>query len=195
MNIQSLIFFMSTTQSCLELLEPHYNFCIYLEKCILLGCFMKEKKASGSGLQDMIDNYSVEDLVILIYSNLIMFGLIFICKRLSKYKEIDLKQPVDVVSNVTKQNKRKKWISLLIWWIGMGYFIWSIILFTLQFLTELSYKCIFNTIVSLFIKLFLTSFLFTFLKNFFIVPVLNGIKNKRKKKIKYNQIHPALSIK
>ena len=69
---------------------------------------MKEKKASGSGLQDMIDNYSVEDLVILIYSNLIMFGLIFICKRLSKYKEIDLKQPVDVVSNVTKQNKRKK---------------------------------------------------------------------------------------
>ena len=173
-----------------RLIRTTLQFLDVVGKMYFIGLFYDWSQAEASGIVELFESYAVEDLLILVYSSLIMFGIVFMCQWLSKLKKIDIVEHIDVILRTIKRNNRKKGIALVIGWAGIGYFVWNIILFSLSFHTSVSYKWIFNTSLILIIKLFFTSFFVSFFKLFLIFPVVNAIKNKRKKKIEYRQINP-----
>ena len=157
-----------------------------------IGLFYRGDKAEATNASDIIAGYSIQDFVIIIYSNLIMISFTAISNLVSKTKEIDIKEPTDVLLAVIKKNNRKKIFGLVLLWTALGYFIWSIVLFALQFPTALSYKWIFNTINSMLLKYFVWSVLKILAKVFVINRLANTFK-KRKSGIKYSQIAPLSS--
>ena len=154
-----------------------------------IGLFYKGTTAEGSNFSDVIAGYTIQDFVIIIYSNLIMIFIVTLCKLISKTKAIDNQQPTTVVLALIKKNNTKKLAGLLIGWTSLGYFIWSIVLFALQFPEQLSYKWVFNSCNTIFMKYFIWSLAKIASKVFVIVPLNNRFK-KRKPQVSYSQIVP-----
>ena len=88
-----------------------------------IGLFYKGTKAVGTNFSEVIAGYTIEDFVIIIYSNLIMISFITISRFVSKTKAIDFKQPTNVVLALIKKNNLKKLVGLVLGWTSLGYCI------------------------------------------------------------------------
>ena len=88
-----------------------------------IGLFYKGTEAVATNISDVITSFVYNDLIIIVYSNVIMIGFILICRFISKSQEIDVKEPKEAVLAVVKRNNKKKFIGLVIGWTVLGYFI------------------------------------------------------------------------
>ena len=79
-----------------------------------IGLFYRGTKAVETNFSDIIAGYSVEDIIIIIYSNLIMITFIIISRIVSKTKDFNMKDSKDTVLAVIKKNNKRKLIGLVL---------------------------------------------------------------------------------
>ena len=145
----------------------------------------------SNSIQDTLENYSLNDMLIVFWSLLIMIALNAILMQIMKLKPIDPHMPREVFLAVLKYNYRK---NLVVFFILLGiftYFCWSIAMFTLHLDTFTSYKWILNTSVSFVISLIFSPFVKVIIVNILFDSLVQRLKAFRKRESQMTSVLPC----
>lgn len=132
-----------------------------LGNMFFIGLFYQNENTDGisSNLSDIFSGYTLRDFWVMVYSSLLMLGIGLILKYLAKKSLISITATHAQVRYINRKNKAKIISFYIFCWLMMGWFCWSIILFSIQFELNLAYMWVFNTIVSYGSDFFVISFL------------------------------------
>ncbi|CAG9326220.1 unnamed protein product [Blepharisma stoltei] len=127
----------------------------------------KDDDSDSMNFSEAINNYSFRDFWVMVYSTGIMIPIAIILRILAKRNIKEYKDPKKQ-NKIKKREKWKKFGFFMLSWSLMGYFCWSIILFSIQFQLSLTYKWICNTSVSYGSDIFVMPFVKMPIKVFFV---------------------------
>lgn len=164
-------------------------FMVILGNMYFIGIFYdqsykKNHENNDSGFLDMILEYNIRDFLIMIYSTIIMLILDIIVVTTLAENPISFDKEKDVALRVIRNNIKKRIIGLIICWLIMIYFCWSIGMLANKVFKNMSYIWIINTSVSVVTDLLFTSFIKIIIIEFIILRLSDAWKSYKEKKIK-----------
>ena len=167
-------------------------FLALIGKMYFIGLFYNnEKQQSSSSIKDIVKKYSLNDMLIIFWSFLIMMSINTILMHLMKLKLVDPHMSREVFLGVLKYNNRKN-IAVFLLFLGLfTYFCWSIAMFALHLDQFTSYKWILSTSVSFIISLILSPLAKVILINILLDYFIQKFKDYRRHKRQITHVVPG----
>ena len=160
-------------------------------KMYFIGLFYKSEKVKSASFKGLIESYTLRDVLVIFWTNLIMIAMNSILMYCMKMKIVEPNMPREVFIAHKKYNYKKN-IAIFVTFLAIfAYFLWSIAMFAMNLEQFVSYKWIINSSVSILIAMFLTPLIKALIVTFVINLIIEKIKRMRERN-KINTIIPSM---
>lgn len=137
---------------------------------------------------ETMKEYSWNDFWIMIYSTVIMAVAMIILAKIFTITPITVDSDPDLQKKIMKKNKIRMIVGYIIAFLLLGYFVWSIILFSIQFNIKASNMWVFSTSLSFVWETIVGQTYKLAIKTFIIVVILTLKAKRDQKKLEQGEL-------